>query len=190
MKRTTKRGFTLIELLVVVAIIAILAGILLPTLAYIKDRANRGVAQTTINNLTMAMEQYNDDFGLYPHDDLGTGTFVVFLDGDPGNGGPRSAYFSFKPESIRGGDFIDPFDDPYFYNELESEGLDSATSDGTGDPSAIRINVDSFDIWSMGGNADQPESWMTNYRKDPGTSSGGSSGGGGGGGGGGGNPSR
>ena len=58
----TRRGFRLIELLVVIAIIAILAGLLLPTLAKAKSKS-RGVG--CINNLRQMMlgwRMYSDDF--------------------------------------------------------------------------------------------------------------------------------
>jgi prepilin-type N-terminal cleavage/methylation domain-containing protein len=168
MKRTTKSGFTLIELLVVVAIIAILAGILLPTLAFIRDKANRGVAQTTIHNLTMSLAGYNDAFGAYPPDDAGSETTLVkFLDGDTSNGGPRLPFHSFKPDQIEGAKFLDPFGGAYAYDELESEAVDTP-GDPTGDPRSNKINVDSFDLWSSAGDPDGEEtsSWLTNYRKD------------------------
>ncbi|MFO1477051.1 MAG: prepilin-type N-terminal cleavage/methylation domain-containing protein [Verrucomicrobiota bacterium] len=55
------RGFTLIELLVVVTVIAILAGILLPTLAKSKARAQGVFCLNNTKQLTLAWVMYADD---------------------------------------------------------------------------------------------------------------------------------
>lgn len=44
MKRNNKKGFTIVELVIVIAVIAILAGVLIPTFAGIVEKANKSAA--------------------------------------------------------------------------------------------------------------------------------------------------
>jgi prepilin-type N-terminal cleavage/methylation domain-containing protein/prepilin-type processing-associated H-X9-DG protein len=55
------RGFTLIEILVVVGIIAILAGILLPTLSRVRAAANRVACRQQLHDLANVFQMYLKD---------------------------------------------------------------------------------------------------------------------------------
>ena len=64
--RVRPNGFTLIELLVVIAIIAILAGILLPTLGMVKTRAKVANARSEMSGMVTAINAYESDYSRYP----------------------------------------------------------------------------------------------------------------------------
>ncbi len=61
-----RRGFTLIELLTVIAIIAILAGVLIPSLVGAKEKTARAETQSMINALEIAIENFKLDYNQYP----------------------------------------------------------------------------------------------------------------------------
>lgn len=62
-----RRAFTLIELLVVAAVIAILMGILLPSLAQARESARRTVCLSNMRQLMLAAKAYAGSYdGMYP----------------------------------------------------------------------------------------------------------------------------
>jgi prepilin-type N-terminal cleavage/methylation domain-containing protein len=77
----TRCGFTLIELLVVIALIAILAAILFPVFAQVRENARATTCLTHARQTALAIEMYTQDF-----DDCVTPCFVYhrhFSQGDP-----------------------------------------------------------------------------------------------------------
>src|SRR5437773_9287128 len=63
---STAHAFTLIELLVVVAIIALLAGLLLPALARARDKGKSAKCQSNLRQPAMAAMMYDEDHQVYP----------------------------------------------------------------------------------------------------------------------------
>ena len=64
--RRNRLAFTLIELLVVISIIAILAGLLLPTLAAVKKHALMVKARLEVNDIALAVQAYDSAYGRFP----------------------------------------------------------------------------------------------------------------------------
>jgi len=128
-------GFTLLELLTVIAIIIILAGILIPAVGIVRQKAKAARAQADIESLSIALKMYEADFGTFPaganpnvfKKDLGEKLTVGSATYGP--------YMEFKAKDTNGNTFNDPWGTPYVYN-----------------PTNPSHNTASFDIYSFGPN--------------------------------------
>lgn len=58
--------FTLVELLIVISVIAILAGLLLPAIGKVKDKARKVQAKAGAHALVIAIKSYESTYGLLP----------------------------------------------------------------------------------------------------------------------------
>ena len=64
--RTEYRGFTLVELLTVIGIIAVLAGILIPTVNVAIRKAKVAKARADVEAIALAAKLYHDEYGRWP----------------------------------------------------------------------------------------------------------------------------
>ncbi len=70
-RRGPRQGFTLIELMIVIGLIALLAGILLPSFQRARSRANLTTCCENLRNLATAVSMYQtDNAGLLPNENL------------------------------------------------------------------------------------------------------------------------
>ncbi len=72
-----RRGFTLMELLIVIAIMAILAGLLVPVIFYVQKQAKISATKAEIGGLKTALAQYDFSFGQFPPDTSATAAGVI-----------------------------------------------------------------------------------------------------------------
>ncbi|HYF14254.1 MAG TPA: DUF1559 domain-containing protein [Phycisphaerales bacterium] len=105
--RGTSRGFTLIELLVVVAIIALLIGILLPSLGAARESGRQIKCAAGMRTVTQAFAQYTNTYGVFPpayvygSDTTGYGWNVAQQQGsDPANGYIHWSYLLFDDGNV------------------------------------------------------------------------------------------
>jgi prepilin-type N-terminal cleavage/methylation domain-containing protein len=81
-RQPTSYAFTLVELIVVIAIIAILAGLLLPALNAARKSARKTSCKSNLRQIGMALSMYADDWEMYPFGELKAGLYDRLI-GDP-----------------------------------------------------------------------------------------------------------
>jgi prepilin-type N-terminal cleavage/methylation domain-containing protein len=97
-------GFTLVELLVVIAIIALLAAILLPVFAIVKEKARIKKARIEIAEIATGIRNYESDYGRFP---VSANTFQAAAarndDFTFGTAGVANATFNVQAQDPSGG---------------------------------------------------------------------------------------
>ena len=127
-------GFTLIELLLVVAILAVLAGLIVPRFVNRSESARVAAAVADIQaNLTSALELYELDNGAFPTTEQGLRALVEEPDSPPYPTNWNGPY-------VRSTSFLDPWGQPYQYRapatrsgleyDLSSHGPDGVEGGG------------------------------------------------------------
>jgi type II secretion system protein G len=108
-----ERGFTLIELMIVVAIIAMLAGILVPNFVNARAQAQTSACESNLRAIATAMELYYADNQRYP--DAGTipdalnSASVTYLNNtprDPADAGATPAKYTFTQPTGDGQSYL------------------------------------------------------------------------------------
>lgn len=72
------KGFTLVELIVVIAVLGILAGIAVPRLTGVQDKARYAAGKALLANLKTPLELYRIENGDYPSSEGGTLNYSQF----------------------------------------------------------------------------------------------------------------
>lgn len=124
LKRALRRAFTLVELLLVLTILAILAGIVLPSMVGRGEQARVTAAKSDIHSLSTALNMFEVDNGSFPKGRTGLQSLVQKPNNAQNWHGPYLADKTSIP--------LDPWGNPYVY---ECPG---------------KHNVNSFDLLSMG----------------------------------------
>lgn len=155
-------GFTLIELLVVIAIIGILAGILIPTVGGIRERANQ---TKSVNNLRQIANAYST-FGIERNRNIRSGTYDA-RSGIANTVGEWAGVLAWH---------TDLYDATVYYVDGDTNApVDIPASVGTRDTTANTVNLDTdFVDWSVavvadlptGGGMTLPITWTTGLGAD------------------------
>ena len=128
--RKPRRGFTLLEILVVIVVLGLLASIVGPRIIGRVSEARSTTAQTQIELLSVALDNYRLDNGYYPTTEQGLQALRVRPTTEPA---PRSWRGPYLRKELP----LDPWDRPYIYvspGEQDPSGFDLSTLGRDGQP--------------------------------------------------------
>jgi general secretion pathway protein G len=130
MTSASRAGFTLIELLVVIVVLGLLAGLVAPQILGRVSEAKSKTARTQIELLSVALDNYRLDNGVYPTTEQGLAALNTRPDREPAARNWRGPY-------LRKTVPMDPWDRPYIYRspgEVNRRGFDLLTLGRDGQP--------------------------------------------------------
>lgn len=126
-----KKGFTLVELMAVIAIIAILAAVLVPTVSGYIERSKKTAIITQVRNVVSAIETHNAT--------AGEGEQITLTVGEGTNASPTTSVTLSNVKSIVGSDLLS--DDAV--NKLDGTLTVAAMKDINKDTNSIKnIKID------------------------------------------------
>lgn len=134
--RTPQTGFTLMEIMLVVVIIAMLAAVIVPSLAGRDDQAKQSIVRTDMEGIASALQMYKLDNAHFPSTEQGLLALVEPPSGDPAaaNWNPQGYLKKRKaPE--------DPWGNPYDY-VFENGTFDIVSYGADGKPDGEGLDAD------------------------------------------------
>lgn len=124
----------------------------IPLLAERREAAREALATAELHALRVAADAFEIDQGRRVPTGPGAGALpegveatettalTIFLDGDPANGGPATAYFEFATDRRRELEYLDPWGEPYRYR-LTEDGAELRSTGGE-EPIVVRTGSD------------------------------------------------
>ena len=154
-----RRCFTLIELLAVIAIIALLAGLLMPAISQSQKAAKKASARGDIANLETAVSQYYQEYSVLP-DYSSYSTLIECLQ-NAGSYSGAGRGIPFLDVQSSPGSYVNPWDQDYSVDLDNGSTGDTTAYDGQIDnagPNSTTVYGNAA-VWTDVPNGDVLTSW-------------------------------